>query len=73
VPELVRKCLRCNGTAREISGDGLRERTCPSCNELGCFLDEEIGSFVLALLADEHVYKAVLDFVKKLKSDLSRA
>lgn len=69
--ELTQNCRRCDGSGREISGDGAAQRTCPECKGLGRILGDEVGNFIHALLRDDEVYHWLRATAEKLKADIS--
>jgi hypothetical protein len=71
--ELTQKCRRCDGSGKEISGDGTEQRMCPECKYLGRVLDDEVGGFIHALLRDDEIYYRVREMAKKLKADLNKS
>jgi hypothetical protein len=68
--ELTQKCYRCSGTGKEIAGNGIESRLCPTCQGLGKLLGGEVSMLICCLLDDEDIYRRILNVAEKLKSDI---
>jgi DnaJ-class molecular chaperone len=71
--ELTQKCKRCGGSGEEVAGDGNATRYCPSCKALGYVLNDEVSTFIHALLRDDEIYHWIRELAKKLRADFNKS
>jgi hypothetical protein len=71
--ELIKTCPRCEGSGEEPPVTGYTPRHCFVCLGSGYMLGDQIRPFILTLLADEDIYRAILRVAKNLRADIEHS